>query len=367
MQKLTKFGKPEFPQTSNKSSLFDVYASVRFAMEEKKSEFLELLKTHIKIETLIPIEFYWAFYKHNGRPRWYSLESFILYFVLQKILGIVHDSIFLVLLGICVELREFCRLASVPDAAQITRFKQDFAEHLGMMFERLVEITEPLCRKIDEKKSDYLIYDPTGIEAYVRENNPKFFNVKLREAKKIIKTNPKLNLYAVAYSLFPEFAEANPFVKHQYINGIFCYAHKVGILTNGIGIIRHIAFFDERFKRKHPEIVSQKTDNPDLDKEIGDSTSLEPVLSDFFNAHPNLSYGTFLGDSSFDSYDNYELLFNRFHFKRVCVPLNPRNSAKKSDVEFDDNGTPLCHLDKTPFIYNHACCINCKQMMNEEK
>ena len=89
----------------------------------------------------------------------------------------------------------------------------------------------------------------------------------------------------------PDTAEANPFVKQQYINGHFCYAHKAGIIANGLGIVRHISFFDENFKKKHPEVVSQKTDNPDLDKEIGDSTSLKPVLSDFFELHPHLLIG----------------------------------------------------------------------------
>ena len=118
--------------------------------------------------------------------------------------------------------------------------------------------------------------------------------------------------------------------------------------------MRHISFFDERFKDKHPDIVAQKTDNPDLDKEIGDSTSLKPVLSDFFNEHPTFSFKTFLADSSFDSYDNYTMLHNDFHFRRMCIPLNPRNSNSAHN-EFDINGTPLCHLNKTPFRYDSIC------------
>lgn len=55
----------------------------------------------------------------------------------------------------------------------------------------------------------------------------------------------------------------------------------MGILTNGLGIPRHIAFFDEQFKKRHPEIEGEKTLSPDSDKEIGDSKSLRPVLSDF--------------------------------------------------------------------------------------
>ncbi len=58
------------------------------------------------------------------------------------------------------------------------------------------------------------------------------------------------------------------------------HAHKLGVMTNGNGIIRDIAFFDDDFKNAHPDIVTKKSDNPDLDKEISDSHSLKPVLPD---------------------------------------------------------------------------------------
>jgi len=55
------------------------------------------------------------------------------------------------------------------------------------MFNKVVDITEPICREIDKKKADYLIYDTTGFEPYVAENNPKFFNAKLKQAKNFFK------------------------------------------------------------------------------------------------------------------------------------------------------------------------------------
>jgi len=321
---------------------------------KSESDILENLKTYIKLEEYIPHEFRRAYYKDVGRPRGCTLEAMLWYQILQSLTGIVNDNIFLFLLTICRELREFCGFKSIPDAGKITAFKQNFVEYIVMVFENFVEATESLCRAIDPKKADYLLYDLTGIEAYVKENNPKFLNSKLNNAKKIAAKNPEINPHSLAYSQMPETAEANPFVKQQYINGYFCYAHKAGILANGLGIIRGIYFFDEIFKAKHPEIVSQKTDNPDLDKEIGDSTSLAPVLSDFYAAHPTFSYHTFLGDSSFDKYDNYSLLRNDFHFDRICVPLNPRNSSS-AHSHFDLNGTPLCPKDKTPFVFHSVC------------
>ena len=331
-------------------SIFDTYNDICSVMENDKPEFIRMLETHIDLSSIIPTEFYWAFYRNTGRPRGYPLEGFVKFFILQKTIGIHKDSTMLDILRFCRELREFCGFETVPDASKITHFKQDFTRYIKLMFDKLVEVTEPICREIDAKKADYLIYDPTGILASVAENNPKFLNTKLNNAKKLAKKNPNLNAHSLAYAAMPETAKANPFVKQQYINGHFCYAHKAGVLTNGLGIVRDIAFFDDEFKHKHPEVISKKTDNPELDKEIGDSTSLKPVLSDFFKNHPSFSYKTFLGDSSFDKYDNYTMLRDDFHFERMAIPINPRNSSG-SHSDFDGKGTPLCPLDKTPFTF----------------
>lgn len=331
-------------------SLFDTYNDVCSAMENDKSQFLKMLETYIDLKNIIPVEFYFAFNKHFGRPNDNTLESYIRFFILQKTIGIPRDSTMLTILKLSRELRDFCEFEKFPDASKITRFKQYYPRYIKMMFDKLVGITEPICREIDAKKADYLMYDTTGILANVAENNPKFINTKINNAKKLVKKNPQLNAHALAYASMPETAAANPFVKQQYINGHFCYAHKAGILANGLGIVRDIAFFDDTFKRKHPQVVSKKTDNPDLDKEIGDSTSLKPVLSDFFKAHSSFSYKTFLGDSSFDKYDNYTMLKNEFHFERMAIPLNTRNSSG-SHGDFDEKGVPLCPLDKTPFTY----------------
>ena len=334
-------------------SLFDIYKDVCLAREENKPEFLALLEEHIHFRELIPADFRWAFYRQFGRPREYTLEGFVKFCVLQKTLGIEKNAAFITVLKMSSELRGFCGFDGadgVPDASKITRFKQDFVRHIEKVFENLVEVTEPICRELDAGKADYLIYDPTGIKAHVAENNPKFLNMKLNQSKKYAKNNPGINPHSLAYSFMPESAAANPFVNQQYINGHFCYAHKAGILANGLGVIRGISFFDDHFKRRHPEVVSKRTDNPEVDKEIGDSVSLRPVLSDFFEAHPTFSYKTFLGDSSFDKYDHYAMLRDEFHFDRVAVPLNPRN-ASTAHTDFDRNGTPVCPIDGTPFTF----------------
>lgn len=331
-------------------SLFDIYEDVNLSFTEKKSELVSLLEEHIDFSSLISHSFRRAFYSTFGRKHKYHLESFIKALIIQKLFGFNYDSQLILVLRCSVDLRNFCGFDKVPDGSYFTRFKQNYCDYLVDLFHKLVDITEPICREIDSKKADYLIFDTTGIEPFVAENNPKFLNSKLKEAKKLSKTYPEYNPYSGVYSMLPDTSKANPSAKQQYINGHYCYAHKVGVMTNGIGIIRDIAFFDDDFKNNHPEVVSKKTDNPDLDKEISDSHALKPVLSDFFAKHPNLSSSTFLGDAAFDSYDNYSMLKNDFSFQRACIPLNNRNN-KNINNEFDDYGTPICPLDKTPFTF----------------
>lgn len=335
-------------------SFYDIYNDVSEAIEDKKPKLVKLLEEHIDFEKIIPASFSRVFYSRCGRNHIYHLESYIRVLILQKILGIPTDKLLLDILKCSSELTDFCGFDKIPDASALTRFRQRFADKLLEIFENLVELTEPVCREIDEKKSDYLIYDTTGIALPVSENNPKYLNSILKETKKLVKTNPKLNPYGAAYNLMPPASKTNPYARQQYINGHFCYAAKVGILTNGLGVPRHIAFFDDEFRKNHPEIESVKTDSPDSDKEIGDSKSLEPVLSDFKKLYPSLSYKTFLGDSAFDSYDNYTVLHDKFKFERVCVPMNARNS-KASNAEFDGNGTPICPIDRSPFTFIGEC------------
>lgn len=153
----------------------------------------------------------------------------------------------------------------------------------------------------------------------------------------------------MAYGLMPSQATSSPDAKQQYINGHFCYADKFAILTNGLGIIRHIAFLDDDFKAAHPEMsVEKKSDSPDFDKSIGDSTSLKPVLSDFFALHPDFHPDTFLGDSSFDSIETYGMLLHDFYFSKALIPYNPRNESSLKKVGYNEYGYPTCPNDDSP-------------------
>ena len=109
--------------------------------------------------------------------------------IIQRLFSIPTDSLLLIFLHYSRHLREFCDFTKVPDASKITRFKQDFIEDLQSVFDHLVDITEPICQDIDGKLASMLLFDTSGIEAYVTENNPKYANRIIKQLKSYAKAN----------------------------------------------------------------------------------------------------------------------------------------------------------------------------------
>lgn len=101
----------------------------------------------------------------------------------------------------------------------------------------------------------------------------------------------------------PKSASSNPDAKFSYINGHYCYSIKAAVVTNGLGIVQHIRFYDDDSLDAHnaPSVAESK--------DLYDSKTLIPVLDSFFNLHPHFSYRYFLGDTAFDAFDNYKYLF----------------------------------------------------------
>ena len=327
-------------------SLKDTFSDCKDMFIYDVPSFFQLLEQHFDISLFIPQTFYHAFYQHLGRKRDYPLTAFLSALILQKIFPIPTDSLLILLLHLCKELREFCGFSKVPDAPLFTRFKLGFAGHIELMFQQMVDYTEPICQQIDSSLAQILTFDTSGIELFVTENNPKTLNALIRKLKAFYKDNPDVDPYKMAYGLMPSQAASCPDAKQQYINGHFCYADKFAILTNGLGIIRHITFLDDDFKTVHPELViDKKSHSPDEDKSIGDATCLKPVLSDFFSLHPDFHPDTFLGDSSFDTIETYGMLMNDFHFSKALIPYNPRNESSLKKVGYSEYGYPTCPND----------------------
>ena len=112
-----------------------------------------------------------------------------------------------------------------------------------------------------------LLFDTSGIEAWVTENNPKYANRIIKQLKAFQKAkglSGSYDPYKAAYGSMPPHAAANPAIQQMYLNGHFCYAFKFGILTNGLGIVRDISFYNKNFLMAHHDIVvGKKTDSPD--------------------------------------------------------------------------------------------------------
>ena len=327
-------------------SLANIYEDCQNIFETEKQKFLLLLETHIDLDRLIPRSFVNHYYSWVGRPRDYPLRAMLWALILQRIFSIPTDKLLLIFLRYSKELREFCGFEKVPDASKLTRFKQDFLPDLQLMFDNLVDTTEPICQKIDMEKAAMLIFDTSGIEAYVTENNPKHLNniiKRMENFKKVKDLGDSFDPHKAAYGAMPSHATANPDVQQMYINGHFCYSYKFGVITNGLGIVRDLTFYNRDFLKAHPDIVvEKKSDSPDEDKSLADSKALIPVLNDFFDKHPLIMPHTFIGDSSFDTISIYHDLFKEFKFEKAFIPLNKRHSLENADCSINEEGIPCC-------------------------
>lgn len=146
----------------------------------------------------------------------------------------------------------------------------------------------------------------------------------------------------------PSHAASNQAIQQMYINGHFCYAFKFGVITNGLGIVRDITFYNKDFLNAHPDIViEKKSDSPDEDKSLADSKVLLPALMDFFQKHPLIHPKTFLGDAAFDTIGIYKSLLGDIGFEKAFIPLRVKLSMEEDGYTLNENGIPCCLHDPT--------------------
>lgn len=336
-------------------TLADIFEDCQEIFDSDKPRFLSLLQNHIDLDSIIPMSFRNHYYSDTGRHRKYPLTAMLWALIIQRIFSIPTDSLLLIFLQYSRHLREFCGFTKVPDASKITRFKQDFLPDLQFVFENLVDLTEPICQAVDSAKADMTIFDSSGIEAFVTENNPKYANRIIKQLKAYAKAmhfDKNYDPYKAAYASMPSHAASNHQIKQLYIDGHFCYVYKIGLVTNGLGIVRHISFYNKDYFASHPGItVEKKSGSPDEDKSVHDSKLLIPTLVDMFHAHPLLKPKVFLGDAAFDSTHLYKSLLtgdtfgeNR-HFSKAYIPLNSRSGLKSTDYTINESGVPCCPND----------------------
>lgn len=335
--------------THKQLSLADVFSDCQNKFQNDKSKFLTLLEQTINLDEIVPASFVSHFHATTGRPRKHLLYPMLKALLLQRIFSVPTDTLLIIFLKFSQELRDFCGFSVVPDAAKFTLFKQHFLPDLQAMFDRLVDLTEPICQKFDPSLAAMTIFDTSGIEAFVTENNPKYLNSIIRQLtafKKAHGLSASYDPHKAAYGAMPPHAASNPAIQQMYINGHFCYSFKFGMITNGMGIIRDITFYNQAFLKAHPDIVvEKKSDSPDEDKSLADSKALIPVLKDFFQKHPLITPKTFLGDAAFDTILIYHDLFHELHFDKAFIPLNGPLSKEGDNPLLNNDGIPCCPKD----------------------
>ena len=332
--------------TYKQLTLAEIFEDCQNNFDNDKCRFLSLLDEAINLDEIVPVSFVNHFHAHTGRPRKHQLYPILKALLIQRIFSIPTDTLLIVFLKYSQESRDFCGFDVVPDGSKFTRFKQDFVLDLQSMFDHLVDLTEPICQSLDPALASMTIFDTSGIEAWVTENNPKYANRIIRQLKAFKKSHnldDSYDPYKAAYGSMPTHAASNQAIQQMYINGHFCYAYKFGILTNGLGIVRDITFYNKDFLNAHPDIVvEKKSDSPDEDKSLADSKALLPVLIDFFQKHPLIEPKTFLGDAAFDSVTIYKSLFEKIGFQKAFIPPKNKFSIDGTDYPVNENGIPCC-------------------------
>lgn len=112
---------------SSPLSLADVLTECQNLLYFDKPVFFVLLEKHIDFDAFIPSDFFHAFNRRFGRNQKYPLHGFISALILQKIRSIPTDSLLIILLHLCKELRMLFGFDKIPDASKFTRFKRIFS------------------------------------------------------------------------------------------------------------------------------------------------------------------------------------------------------------------------------------------------
>lgn len=345
-------------------SFQDKLSELNTVSYEQPIKFLNLLRGNFDLNTFIPKSFYNDFYSNLGCNRNFDLSSILSALLLMHIFNIPTTSLLCIFIALSDEVRDFCQFNNnIPDETYFSRFKTTFEKQIAELFNSMSLHVIEICDNIDESLpknspnkgfNSMLIYDTSGLKPKVKENNPKTLVGQIKKQKAYVKAigNKDLNPYSLAYKNMPKSANCNPNIKLDFVNGHFGYFYKFGMITNGWGIPLHIHFFDEDFYKS----VQNEFDAPEEQKYHYDNASLKPVITPFLSSFPENKFKFFLGDSEFDSYDNFSFL-KEHGFEKVFIPLNSRNSKNSNtSIEVvDADGTPLCPLDKTQFLPDGSC------------
>ncbi len=338
-----------FKNKPKQLSFLELYSHIKASALSTPESLLGLFEKFIDLSQFIPTSFYKAYYKYFGKNRNFSLESMLSAFFIQKILKLNTLTQLRAVLSKSYELRVFCNFNKVPSISTFSRFRKIFATELEKLFHNIAINAHTIALQHNPDAASILIFDTTGLEPKVRENNPKFIQSLLRKTSE---ANPDLEInqvYSLAYSSLPKTSKANPNIRLMFVNGHFCYALKFAIITNALGLpLAILPLFN----------INSTSNNPIEDKAISDSKALVPSLEKLFSYIPN-NFSTFIADSALDSANIYSSLKNSFNFSKIVIPLNQR--AQKNSPTSDPNisiskkGIPICNKFNLQFKPEGKC------------
>lgn len=325
-----------FKNKPKQLSFLELHSHIKASALYSPESLLGLFEKFIDLSQFIPDSFYKAYYKYFGKHRNFSLESMLCAFFIQKILKLNTITQLRAVLFKSYELRTFCNFENVPSISTFSRFRKLFALEIEKLFNNIALFAHNIAFEHCPDLASTLIFDTTGLEPKVRENNPKFFQSLLRKTSK---ANPDLQtnqVYSLVYSSLSKTSAANSNIRLMFINGHFCYALKFAVITNALGLPLAI----------HPLFnIDSSNSDPIEDKAISDSKALLPCLEKLFSYIPN-NFSTFIADSALDSANIYSTLKNSFNFSKIVIPLNKRanKNSPTSDpnIIISEDGIPIC-------------------------
>lgn len=131
-------------------SLADIFTDCKNKFDNDKYDSLDLRENTMNLDEIVPVFFVSHFHAATGRPRRHLLYPMLKDLLLQLIFSIPTTSLLIVFLEYSQELRAFYGFDVVPYDSKFTRFKQGFLLDLQSMFDHFVEVTEPICQRIDK-------------------------------------------------------------------------------------------------------------------------------------------------------------------------------------------------------------------------
>ena len=150
-------------KTELQLSLFNQFESLVDLENNNKLNILSLLSSHLDFSSLIPYEVMSSYHSSVGRNP-YPLISMIKAFFVKNLYGYESIEKLIDLLAASPKVRNFCGFSTIPNKSTFSRFKSTFYSLLEDIFNNLVNITEPICRKMGENFASHLIYDTSGID-----------------------------------------------------------------------------------------------------------------------------------------------------------------------------------------------------------